>query len=93
MVCEISGRPCCNGIQGECVMTTREHCTFIRGYYHEDKYMCAQVINKEFIMIKYMLMSKSIEGNSNEDKFMCSQRIITGYFHEDNTCSLSSYLS
>ncbi|XP_033735925.1 inactive rhomboid protein 1-like isoform X1 [Pecten maximus] len=43
MTCEISGRPCCYGIQGECMITTREHCDFIKGYYHEDKYLCAQV--------------------------------------------------
>ena len=43
MTCEISGRPCCHGIQGECMITTRDHCTFMRGYYHEDKFLCSQV--------------------------------------------------
>lgn len=43
MTCDISGRPCCHGIQGECMITTREHCTFMKGYYHEDKFLCSQV--------------------------------------------------
>ncbi|CAC5394907.1 Inactive rhomboid protein 1,Inactive rhomboid protein 2 [Mytilus coruscus] len=43
MTCEISGRPCCHGIQGECMITTREHCNFMQGYYHEDKFLCSQV--------------------------------------------------
>ncbi|XP_063444509.1 inactive rhomboid protein 1-like isoform X2 [Mytilus trossulus] len=43
MTCELSGRPCCHGIQGECMITTREHCNFMQGYYHEDKFLCSQV--------------------------------------------------
>ena len=43
MTCEISGRPCCFGIQGECKITTREHCDFVKGYYHEDAFLCSQV--------------------------------------------------
>ncbi|ESO93377.1 hypothetical protein LOTGIDRAFT_119360 [Lottia gigantea] len=43
MTCELVGHPCCHGIQGECMITTREHCDLIRGYYHDDKYLCAQV--------------------------------------------------
>ncbi|KAK3586226.1 hypothetical protein CHS0354_025672 [Potamilus streckersoni] len=43
MSCEISGRPCCHGIQGECMITTREHCNFVRGYYHEEAFLCSQV--------------------------------------------------
>ena len=43
MSCDITGRPCCHGIQGECMITTREHCNFIQGYYHEDQYLCSQV--------------------------------------------------
>ncbi|WAQ96006.1 RHDF1-like protein [Mya arenaria] len=29
MTCTISGRPCCHGIQGECMITTREHCDYV----------------------------------------------------------------
>ncbi|KAL4240956.1 Inactive rhomboid protein 2 [Mactra antiquata] len=43
MSCKISGRPCCHGIQGECMITTREHCNFVKGYFHEDAYLCSQV--------------------------------------------------
>lgn len=43
MSCKISGRPCCHGIQGECMITTREHCEFVRGYFHEDAFLCSQV--------------------------------------------------
>ena len=43
MKCNIAGRPCCNGIQGECVITTREHCAFVRGYFHEEATLCAQI--------------------------------------------------
>lgn len=42
MSCEILGRPCCHGIQGECMITTREHCDLIRGNFHDDKYLCSQ---------------------------------------------------
>lgn len=44
MSCKISGRPCCHGIQGECMITTREHCEFVRGYFHEDAFLCSQVV-------------------------------------------------
>ncbi|KAL5019240.1 hypothetical protein ScPMuIL_004962 [Solemya velum] len=30
MTCEVLGHPCCHGIQGECMITTREHCDFLR---------------------------------------------------------------
>ena len=43
MSCEILGRPCCHGMQGECMITTREHCDLIRGRFHDDKYLCSQV--------------------------------------------------
>ncbi|VDP10340.1 unnamed protein product [Soboliphyme baturini] len=41
--CEISGRPCCIGIQGECRITTREYCDFVKGYFHEEATLCSQV--------------------------------------------------
>ncbi|XP_041363411.1 inactive rhomboid protein 1-like isoform X2 [Gigantopelta aegis] len=43
MTCEVVGHPCCHGIQGECIITTREHCDLKRGYYHENAYLCSQV--------------------------------------------------
>ncbi|KAK7507850.1 hypothetical protein BaRGS_00000815 [Batillaria attramentaria] len=43
MSCEILGRPCCHGIQGECFITTYEHCELLRGFFHEEAYLCSQV--------------------------------------------------
>ena len=43
MYCEIIGRPCCVGIQGECVITTGEHCSLMRGFFHENANLCSQV--------------------------------------------------
>ncbi|XP_064641553.1 inactive rhomboid protein 1-like [Lineus longissimus] len=43
MTCEITGRPCCIGIHGRCQITTREHCEFMRGYFHEEAFLCSQV--------------------------------------------------
>ncbi|OAF69863.1 hypothetical protein A3Q56_02402 [Intoshia linei] len=41
--CEIVGRPCCYGIQGECVITAREECDFRQGYFHTEATLCSQV--------------------------------------------------
>lgn len=43
--CEVVGRPCCMGIQGECVITTRDHCDFYKGHFHEEAALCSQVIH------------------------------------------------
>lgn len=43
MVCEIIGHPCCIGIHGQCRITTREYCDFVRGYFHEEASLCSQV--------------------------------------------------
>lgn len=43
MSCEVVGHPCCVGIRGKCIITTREHCDFLRGYFHEDAFICSQV--------------------------------------------------
>ncbi|GFO31503.1 rhomboid-like protein [Plakobranchus ocellatus] len=43
MNCDILGRPCCFGIQGECIITTPEHCELQRGFFHSDAYLCSQV--------------------------------------------------
>ena len=43
MSCQSSGRPCCIGIQGQCIMTTRENCAFQRGTFHEEANLCSQV--------------------------------------------------
>ncbi|BFZ03836.1 hypothetical protein BsWGS_06875 [Bradybaena similaris] len=43
MSCDILGRPCCFGIQGECIITTREHCDLKRGFFHDEASLCSQV--------------------------------------------------
>ncbi|CAL8283867.1 unnamed protein product [Merluccius merluccius] len=41
--CAITGRPCCIGTKGRCEITSREYCGFMRGYFHEEATLCAQV--------------------------------------------------
>jgi hypothetical protein len=43
MTCDMVARPCCVGVLAQCMMTTREHCAFLRGYYHQDAFLCSQV--------------------------------------------------
>ncbi|XP_044758654.1 inactive rhomboid protein 1 [Coccinella septempunctata] len=43
MVCEIIGHPCCIGIHGQCKITTKEYCDFVRGNFHEEASLCSQV--------------------------------------------------
>ncbi|XP_061583065.1 inactive rhomboid protein 2-like isoform X2 [Cololabis saira] len=43
MDCNIKGRPCCIGTKGRCEITTREYCTFMHGYFHEEATLCSQV--------------------------------------------------
>lgn len=43
MACEVIGHPCCIGILGECRITTREYCDFVRGFFHEEASLCSQV--------------------------------------------------
>lgn len=50
MVCEVIGHPCCIGIHGQCRITTREYCDFVRGTFHEEASLCSQV-NKFFFKL------------------------------------------
>ncbi|XP_022256774.1 inactive rhomboid protein 1-like [Limulus polyphemus] len=43
MACELIGRPCCVGIYGECRITTKEYCDFVKGFFHEEAALCSQV--------------------------------------------------
>ncbi|XP_076305672.1 inactive rhomboid protein 1-like isoform X1 [Tachypleus tridentatus] len=43
MACEVIGRPCCVGIYGECRITTKEYCDFVKGFFHEEAALCSQV--------------------------------------------------
>ena len=41
--CNLTGRPCCVGIQSHCLITTLEHCDFLEGKFHSDAFLCSQV--------------------------------------------------
>ncbi|VDN42722.1 unnamed protein product [Gongylonema pulchrum] len=43
MQCEITGRPCCIQLHGQCRITTRDYCDFVEGYFHENATLCSQV--------------------------------------------------
>ncbi|XP_054459647.1 inactive rhomboid protein 2-like [Anoplopoma fimbria] len=43
MDCNIKGRPCCIGTKGRCEITTREYCSFMHGYFHEEATLCSQI--------------------------------------------------
>lgn len=43
MHCEITGRPCCIQMHGQCRITTKNYCDFVSGYYHPDATLCSQV--------------------------------------------------
>lgn len=53
MVCEVIGHPCCIGIHGQCRITTREYCDFVRGAFHEEASLCSQVQEK-FLLTQKM---------------------------------------
>ena len=46
MVCEVIGHPCCIGIRGQCQITTKEFCDFVKGVFHEEAALCSQVIGR-----------------------------------------------
>ncbi|KAG8224903.1 hypothetical protein J437_LFUL006261 [Ladona fulva] len=50
MVCEVIGHPCCIGIHGECRITTREYCDFVRGHFHEEASLCSQVLQENGLL-------------------------------------------
>lgn len=43
LTCEITSRPCCFGIQANCIISTREQCDFLQGRFHQDAFLCSQV--------------------------------------------------
>lgn len=52
MACEVIGHPCCIGIHGTCSITTKEHCDFVKGHFHEEASLCSQV---NFLSVTYPL--------------------------------------
>ncbi|KJH45230.1 peptidase, S54 family [Dictyocaulus viviparus] len=43
MTCQVTGRPCCIQMQGQCRIATREYCNFVKGHFHENATLCSQV--------------------------------------------------
>uniref|UniRef100_A0A914HKC1 Peptidase S54 rhomboid domain-containing protein n=1 Tax=Globodera rostochiensis TaxID=31243 RepID=A0A914HKC1_GLORO len=43
MHCTVTGHPCCIQMHGQCRITSREYCDFVRGYYHPNATLCSQV--------------------------------------------------
>ena len=35
---------CSVGLLGDCIMTTRQQCGLVRGYFHDDAFLCSQVL-------------------------------------------------
>ena len=64
MKCMPAGRPCCLGIHGGCIITTREYCEFRRGYFHEEATLCSQVCRLSGYTRHVALHSAHLEGSS-----------------------------
>ena len=43
MTCDLLARPCCIGLQGDCLMATRQQCQVLRGFFHDEAHLCSQV--------------------------------------------------
>lgn len=84
MSCDITGRPCCHGIQGECMITTREHCNFIKGYYHEDKYLCSQVIKECQLLYFCLLLHAIVHCVLDASKYLSKNAIYIRYILQVN---------
>ncbi len=44
-------RPCCVGLLGDCVITTKENCSFQEGYWHADKVDIVAGMSRSFYQI------------------------------------------
>ena len=49
LTCDITGRPCCVSIQALCIITTREHCDFLSGRFHQEAFLCSQVESHDLV--------------------------------------------
>ncbi|XP_033120171.1 inactive rhomboid protein 1-like isoform X2 [Anneissia japonica] len=41
--CDLTGRPCCIGIDGTCKIVSQQYCDFVKGYFHPEAALCSQV--------------------------------------------------
>ncbi|RWS15919.1 inactive rhomboid protein 1-like protein [Dinothrombium tinctorium] len=79
MTCDLIGRPCCIGINGQCQITTRDHCDFLRGYFHEEATLCSQVSCLEDIC--GMIPFYSRDSPNQFYRLFISLFIHAGFFH------------
>lgn len=56
MQCEITGRPCCIQMHGQCRITTQHYCNFVRGYYHSNATLCSQVKYEKIYLKKFFYL-------------------------------------
>lgn len=62
MACEVIGHPCCIGVHGQCAITTREHCDFVKGHFHEEASLCSQVcVFLIFLLAEYPIIHEVIQ--------------------------------
>lgn len=76
--CELVGRPCCHGIQGNCNITTREYCDFLQGRFHQDAFLCSQVwnYNNNFRLLNWKKIAKVFQLIFVSAKCMMEKLII-----------------
>ena len=55
--CDIIGRPCCIGILAKCVIASLEYCNYMKGRYHEEAFLCSQVIKINLCKLYYIVFS------------------------------------
>lgn len=83
MRCEITGRPCCIQLHGQCRVTTREYCDFVEGYFHENATLCSQVPSfLQFSFVSFVIGIKQIRLSSVLSNCLIDLNQITEHFEE-----------
>ena len=91
MVCEVIGHPCCLGIRGQCQITTREFCDFVKGTFHEEAALCSQVY---FNQLKFTKITTFEWMSSSGDKaVVCRSLVKCQYLLYRNLFSYLKYYS
>ncbi|XP_065919924.1 inactive rhomboid protein 1-like [Dysidea avara] len=65
----ISIRPCCLGSTGQCVLTTRQNCSFYDGVWHGDKLLCHHTILDCLRGVCELTWSSSTFSGSNPNQW------------------------
>lgn len=51
---------CSVGLLGDCILTTRQQCGLVRGYFHEDAFLCSQVYSLVTVTVPVSVTFMSI---------------------------------